>query len=189
MNKATRHNLLLFLLTLSALIHITQTAALACSCGKELPIKETFEGTDAVFTGEVIEISQATQANFGLPAGESDWKLCKNEVLVVMFQVNEWLKGGQQPTCQVITNPDTTACGFPFKVGERYLVYAGNWRKVAGDPDIAAAIQREMARIPKSLKQEEELFNESLPEFVTGVCTRTTGLASFDAQEDLKIIR
>ena len=43
---------------------------------------------------------------------------------VVRFSVDEAYRGVQGRTVEVFTNPNTASCGYPFKQGQRYFVYA-----------------------------------------------------------------
>jgi hypothetical protein len=192
MNKPAWLKLTLLLTAFSFALHLMTIDTLACSCVKGLTIKEEFERTDFVFIGDVIEITPGSQARVVLPIGlssKSEWRLDNYEVLIVTFQVSEWLKGDGQSTCQTITAPHTAACGYPFKVGQRYLVYADNWKKEAEESDTPEVVRQELVRIPAVLKQQEEKYNEPLPELGTSICKRTSGIDSKRAQEDLEIIQ
>lgn len=105
------------LLILAALLFVVDKAA-ACSCyGLRQdpgfhPVM-VYWSNDAVFTGQVVEISSATPDK---PVYLSQ--------KVVHFSVDKAFKGVEGRTVEVVTNPSTPSCGYDFKQGQRYFVYA-----------------------------------------------------------------
>jgi len=98
----------IFLLLL-AVPFLTNTAYLfapitahACSCAESESFEEALANADAVFSGEVTEI--------------------QNED--VSFDTGLVWKGPLFEEYIVTTAEDESTCGYPFKVGEWYLVYA-----------------------------------------------------------------
>lgn len=83
--------------------------ALACSCMKLTP-SEGFTSSTAVFTGEVTDIGKNESTRFG---GRE-----------VTLRVKKLWKGDPKEIIEVHTAGSSAACGYPFKVGETYLVYA-----------------------------------------------------------------
>jgi hypothetical protein len=84
--------------------------ASACSCGgggsKEEMVKWALSHPGAVVTGEVVEIEKGSSTS------------------TVTLRVYEVWKGPQRETLQVSTPSYGAACGYPFKKGQEYLVYA-----------------------------------------------------------------
>lgn len=99
---------------LAALLFFVDEAA-ACSCyGKRQepdfhPVM-VYWSNDAVFTGQVVEITSAGPGYFSPN--------------VVHFSVDKAFKGVDGPTIDIMTNSSTPSCGYPFKQGQRYFVYA-----------------------------------------------------------------
>lgn len=83
--------------------------AYACSCMKLTP-SEGFTSSTTVFTGEVTDISKNESTQFGGRA--------------VTLRVKRLWKGEPKKTIEVHTAGSSAACGYPFKMGETYLVYA-----------------------------------------------------------------
>ena len=85
----------------------------ACSCVEydsiEEQISENISTVDAIFIGTVTDIEEINE-----------------EELTVIFSVSHVWKGPQYKVLVVETyNPETTAaCGFPFRVGGAYIVFA-----------------------------------------------------------------
>lgn len=89
--------------------------AWACSLSPYTPSEEQyFQEASSVFLGTAKESTLAT----------GPWAGVTTVVLVVTFDVEHVWKGVQGPVTQVTTARDATACGYPFSVGTRYLVFA-----------------------------------------------------------------
>ena len=85
--------------------------ASACQCS--MPVeKPTLAGSSAVFSGEVVKIDQPSPIKSGA-ALETD-----------AFRVYEVWKGPEDRTLEVHTALMGASCGYPFKEGRGYLVYA-----------------------------------------------------------------
>ena len=101
----------------------------ACSCNLP-PIGKTEKQlvelerkkSKAVFVGEVLEIIVPNT-----PSGEPAW------VAEVRFKVQESWKGSVAEEVSVFTANVCCICGYEFKVGERYLVYAHGSDKLSTD--------------------------------------------------------
>jgi hypothetical protein len=90
--------------------------ALGCSCDAWPPMDVEFARSDSVFVGRVVQMTVETRT-------EGSYR---HEVKVCRFQVIEAFKGveAQKKEFTIVTRMSGTACGFPFELGERYLVYA-----------------------------------------------------------------
>jgi len=128
---------------LVALIVVAGTASRACACScVERDFYAAFAGSDAVFLGEVIDIST--------PGTEYPPRVS------VTIRVETAWKGTPAPsTTSIVTSASSASCGFQFRVGGRYLVYADRFavppspdelwaglctrthESAAGDPDLA----------------------------------------------------
>jgi hypothetical protein len=99
-----------FVLALIGLL-ITATPAVACDFDAPPPPQEALDEAAAVFSGEVIEIE---------PVDDDP----SEQYLAVTFDVHRVWKGVERSPVMVETHRDEATCGYPFEVGESYLVYA-----------------------------------------------------------------
>lgn len=88
----------------------------ACSCVAPGPTPlETLEASIAVFSGEVVAVDAPESLN-GITTSADPVKYT--------FDVEQVWKGPVQPALTVTTARDDASCGYPFEVGQSYLVYA-----------------------------------------------------------------
>lgn len=90
----------------------------ACSCRTRGPACESFWTTTAVFDGTVVSIEPVSREEH---IGDKPIRLTAH---LVKLDVRQSWKGVDRPTIEVVTNSDEASCGFEFKVGRRYLVFA-----------------------------------------------------------------
>ena len=90
----------------------------ACSCISSGPACQAFWKTDVVFDGTVVNIDPTTRDETF-----SDRTFWVSE-FVVTLQVRQSWKGIEGETVQVTTSGSGASCGFDFKMGGRYLVFA-----------------------------------------------------------------
>lgn len=89
----------------------------ACTCVPSPPPGEALEQAQEVFSGEVVEVTEA-------PGG-----------IAVRFNVSEAWKGVDEREIEVGTpRGGSAACGFEFQEGNEYLVYTSE-RQSSDDPD------------------------------------------------------
>jgi hypothetical protein len=138
---------------------------LACDCVKPT-IKEAFEESEAVFSGEVVGFEYRK----GMPHWAMDeqtkvtGKAVDYETLVVKVRVNRWWKNEPPTEVYLLTegtrNADGTlgvsSCDYIFHKGETYLIFASQF----------------------NTKKENE--------YRTSGCSRTRQLSA--AEDDLKIL-
>ena len=103
------------LLTVLGAVLLIPDCASACSCAIESNPKERVEfavsDSEAVFSGEVVDFEKGPDSMFG-------------PTETVSFRVSEVWKGPQRETLEVSTPTQGSACGYAFKEGQEYLVYA-----------------------------------------------------------------
>ena len=103
------------LLTVLGAVFLIPDCASACSCSIPGSPKEGVEfalsDSEAVFSGEVVDFEKGADSIFG-PTER------------VSFRVSEVWKGAQRETLEVSTPTQGSACGYAFKEGQEYLVYA-----------------------------------------------------------------
>lgn len=88
--------------------------AYACSCVSERTVQENRELSDSVFEGVAITVKDSS----------SSMLQSSTDPIKASFQVNKVWKGQVTPRIEVITVAGSASCGFNFKEGERYLVFA-----------------------------------------------------------------
>jgi hypothetical protein len=108
------------LTTFAALTLASTADALACSCGLTGPPCQNAFQVDAVFAGTVRSISAVPDDGPPLRPGEAR---IPRAVRVEFSGVMGFI-GMQAATVSVVTAGSGPACGYAFKLGERYLVYA-----------------------------------------------------------------
>jgi hypothetical protein len=99
------------------LVVLLPDCASACSCGGDAPFQVLAKGADAsaVFSGEVMNIEEGSSTRlYGMSVPSRR----------VTLQVSEVWKGPQTETLEVTTPRDGATCGYNFKEGQEYLVYA-----------------------------------------------------------------
>ena len=104
-----RWNVLLSALTI--LLAVNVPAALACSCAPPEPPRESYLASDVVFIGTVKSITRVAGAR-----SEATLRVEFHDVLPY--------RGADGTTATLFTDESTASCGYPFKAGARYVVYA-----------------------------------------------------------------
>lgn len=102
----------LLLLVCVAGLTIVPELVFACTCIPLSP-EETYEISTAVFAGRVVSIEAPVEP-----------MLSSLDPLRITFQVWRVWKGPDQSTIMIATARETMSCGYPFKEGGVYLVYA-----------------------------------------------------------------
>ena len=100
--------LLTFCFMLGVLMVTTPSIGYACSCVIPPPPDQALQQAEAVFAGKVIGVKENSQ------------KYQKS----VLFEVTSTWKGVTQTQVELTTPLNSAACGYEFKEGQEYLVYA-----------------------------------------------------------------
>ena len=105
----------LFMFLIAGLMLLSSANVLACTCGSGggAPCQE-FWRADAVFAGTVVGSGK-------INVGEGE---LKQEMRLVRLTVDQPIRGMQSAEVEVITGWGGGDCGYAFKLGQRYLVYA-----------------------------------------------------------------
>ncbi len=143
--------------------------ALACTCVDSPSACDSFQATPVVFVGLVKSIREETAEinRFG--------KIEKvRTALTAHFVVEEGLKDIRSQEVEVVTGGGGGDCGYHFKAGERYLVYA---YKAEGEA-LGSSISRTVIG-PRNSSQKVGVLS-------TSICGRTQPLSQ--AQDDLDLI-
>lgn len=129
----------LMLLLIAGTVTLSSRPVNACTCAELEAAIEAAEDASAVFVGRVANIGRETRPLFAkghicttveyADGGvvETGSKPCPDAVKgirVVTFEVLESLQEVAPDRIVVRTNDQSSACGFAFTAGKRYLVYA-----------------------------------------------------------------
>src|SRR5262245_1845839 len=117
-----------FLVGLTALLVLTLASAKdvwACSCPMSGPQCQSVFQTDAIFAGTLRNISPLPEDDLPPPPPGS---MRIPRTLSVDFADVQMFRGGPTAVISVLTPGSGPACGYQFKQGERYLVYASRQR-------------------------------------------------------------
>ena len=85
----------------------------ACSCITPSQPKESLEKSTAVFVGKVMDIN--------IPSG---FFMSSGDKTKVEFEISKFWKGPSYKNIALTTARDGASCGYSFKKGEEYIVYA-----------------------------------------------------------------
>jgi hypothetical protein len=141
--KRTFKTLILsFVLTLICIVMIPSTS-FACKCVEPLSVEAVLDQSKAVFVGKVMDIK-----------GHK-----KNYYNLILFDVTKTWKGVSESEVLITASQSESECGFNFKEGEEYLVYANQY--------------------PSEYDEVEHYLS-------TGICDRTSELN--EAEEDLLLL-
>lgn len=94
-----------------ALLLLSPSAASACSCIGDVPLCQSFWQADAVFAGEVLSFEKL-----------DDDQLFSRRL--ARIRVERAWRGNVQGTVEVRTGAGGGDCGYSFRRGRKYLVYA-----------------------------------------------------------------
>jgi hypothetical protein len=108
------------LTTLTGLMLVPAGEAWACQCVPSGPPWQNAFQVDAVFAATVRSISALPDDALPLRPGEARIP----QTVRVEFTDVVAFRGVQTPTVSVLTAGSSAACGYEFKPGTRYLVYA-----------------------------------------------------------------
>jgi hypothetical protein len=109
--------LLTALLLAGGLVFVVPGRAMACSCVSPPPFEKAVKQADAVFVGEVASSNPVD--------GRQRFTGITSDGLVsYSFAVEEVVAGDVGSGIDVISHSSSATCGFPFKEGNRYLVFA-----------------------------------------------------------------
>jgi hypothetical protein len=116
--------LLLLVFLALAIVQSIPTDIKACSCVRPSPPCQAYRGASAVFVGSVTGAETVSIERDVYAIGKGREKITEKEK-VFRFLLEQVYKGVEGLETQVQTGPALGGdCGYPFKNGERYLVYA-----------------------------------------------------------------
>jgi hypothetical protein len=116
--------LLLFVILSTAIV---ADRATPCTCSPPLAVPDALRESQAVFVGVILKQEIVRGRNY---AGGPEIERYVARVRVA----RSWKGVRRGMDVYVRTNTTRAACGYPFKVGRRFLIYGGGWRPYeAGD--------------------------------------------------------
>lgn len=98
----------------------------ACSCAELPSVEEEFERSQAVFSGKVVDVREKQSLKGYITKS-------------VLFEVTNIWKGVKQSQIIITTGQGGGDCGFDFKEGQEYLVYA-NESTMYGEKSLVSVI-------------------------------------------------
>ena len=104
----------LVLVVLGVVFLFPPDCAYACSCPIPPGAERALSSSEAVFSGKVVEIDRPSEGP-GWSSGDPETDT---------FRVSESWKGPKGAMLEVKTPVAGMSCGYPFKEGQEYLVYA-----------------------------------------------------------------
>jgi hypothetical protein len=102
------------LIILSVSLFASERAALACSCAMSGPPCQATWRSDVVFAGTVISMAPIEDVSAGF----------RHQSMQVAFNVEQGFLNAPAGRIEVVTGMGGGDCGYRFKVGVKYLVYA-----------------------------------------------------------------
>lgn len=102
---------LFFLLSIAILVFSADTA-LGCTCAPPQSAANELKRAAAVFSGKVVKVKRHNEAAGVFATVEA------------VFKVKQVWKGVEEENIRVFTSSISSACGYGFKKGSTYLVYA-----------------------------------------------------------------
>lgn len=105
------------------------STAYACSCVELPSVKEEYERSAAVFAGKVLEVKERQQIN-------------GQRTKSVLFDVTTTWKGVSESQVFITTGFDGGDCGYEFKQGKEYIVYASQSSMYGGNALVTTICDR-----------------------------------------------
>lgn len=102
------------------------TITSACSCAELPSVEEELERSQAVFSGKVLDVKEKQSLKGYI-------------TISVLFEVTNTWKGVKQSQIIITTGQGGGDCGFDFKEGQEYLVYA-NESTMYGEESLVSII-------------------------------------------------
>ena len=161
-------------------ILLAPRSASACTCDPLKDAHEAFDHAEVVFVGTVISVTKPKPRIVGRRHNLIEVSL----ELVVRFRVERTWKFATRRYLTLTTMAQTSACGYPFKVGEKYLVFAAADQDgvrtglCSGTTDFAhAQTYLEQIGPGKPIRINRTSFARGSRPIHAGITTRWTGAA------------
>ena len=115
MRLKRRKTLTLLILLTGASLYLPAKVAFACTCAPPPSDEDALGTSDAVFSGSVVDIDD--------PEGDAEL-VSSARTVTYTFEVDAVAKGDVGSNQQVGTAASGASCGFGFRDGRRYVVFA-----------------------------------------------------------------
>ena len=155
-----------------ALLLALDTTGFTCTCMPFKNASKELEQSAAVFSGKVLAVKGNEQQGGFYTSVE------------VVLEVDRSWKGIEEKTVSVFTSSQSSACGYGFKKGEEYLVYASKTTEGRLTTSICTRTRR-IKEADDDLKELGEGKEVSREKSELGVHT-TVRLATVRKERDLK---
>jgi len=174
---------------------LTPTSSVfACLCDFD-SARGQFDYSSVVFAGKVLKIRSTKAASVGIIIKEagtletsSNPRLERSfdKVFEVTFEVTEVFKGSAAKTLVLMTDVyKGGGCGFPFRIGESYLIFAARPGSYLDDEKTTMPRSK---WTPKMIAEEAaDKYNLRLPKLSTSLCSGTMHMKW--AQDRIKELR
>ncbi len=168
-------NWLIYLVSISGIGLFGPATVLACSCADKPSLEQSYDQSSAVFLGKVQSIAA------------SRLRTDQNEVKVLVIKVFKDDVGlspkasalpdeAATSTAIVFTSQQESLCGYPFAVGQDYIIFArGNLARISVSLcsrtvllDGATAEMAELEKIAANLQKTPSSPAESTPDLSSG---------------------
>lgn len=168
-------SLLLALAVILPLTALGARPAYACSCAMAGSVEEAFRSSDAVFSGEVLEIGSPTPEQDGVATRVRPY------LAPVTFDVQDAWKGVSGESAVVYGQGPGASCGLDFERGETYLVFA-----YGAETGKESPLQTSFCSATRQASVETARNMFGLP---AGTLPETGGVPSEDAGRDAGSVR
>lgn len=156
---------LLVVLIAPALVVLSATQALACSCVPQRPDPVALKDATAVFSGTVAEVEEGVEIGF--------------DRVTWTFAVEQVFKGDVSEMQEVTSHTQSAACGLVFDEEERYVVFAYDGEEdLASDEQLATNVcmnTRPLGRNEELDMEPVSAFSESPPPAAAPAQEETSG--------------
>ena len=139
--------LLLAVLVTPALVVLSATQALACSCIPQPPDPAALKDAAAVFSGTLSEIEEGADIGF--------------DRVTWTFAVEDVYKGDVTESQEVTSHTQSVACGLAFKEEKRYVVFS--YKQAGGLETNSCMNTRPLGRNEELGMEPVSAFSESPP--------------------------
>jgi hypothetical protein len=168
--------------------------AYACSCAmppgsQKERAEQALSDSDAVFSGEVVEIDKSPP-----PDKEVRFNPDYGKPVIVTLRVSDVWKGPEQETLEVNTRIFGAGCGYPFKEGQEYLVYAPEGKRgltvgLCSETKELSKAGADLALLGNSSEKPKDAGDEALSDTSGGVSARAmVGMAGLLMAASLLVV-
>jgi hypothetical protein len=149
--------------------------AYACSCAvvgsQKERVEQAISDSEAVFSGEVVEVDKSPP-----PDKEVRFNPDYGDIAIVTLRVSDVWKGPEQETLEVGTPVFGASCGYPFKEGQEYFVYASEGQGLevvlCSETKPLSKAGADLALLGNSSERPKDAGEEALSDTSGGVSVR-----------------